>query len=217
MTISLSRKIGVHGEIAEIKRIYSSIETSLSPKKTACLLITSGARGEGKTTIATGIAAHAARQNGKRILVMDMNWHAPAIHRNFNVDQFFEYEALKDGTSISQFVAPSGIDNLDILPAIQSSPDSDIPYTEVDALAVAVIKKARETYDFIIVDTGAMFPANRRMIDPAIVAKEADGVAIVTLANATPRENVKKAMKTLESAGANIIGVVANQWRNPMA
>lgn len=217
MATSLSHKIDAHGEIAEMKRIYSAIEASLSQKKAACLLITSGARGEGKTTIATGIATIAARQNGKRILVMDMNWHAPAIHKNFEVDQFFEYDTLKEGTSISSFVASSGMNNLDILPAIQSSPDSDIPYAEVDALAVSLIKNARETYDLIIVDTGAMYPANRRMIDPAIVSKEADGVAIVTLANATPRENVKKAMKTLESAGANIIGVVANQWRNPMA
>ena len=68
MTTSLSHEIDTHGELAEIKRIYSAIEVSLSQKKSACLLITSGARGEGKTTIATGIAAIAARQNGRRIL-----------------------------------------------------------------------------------------------------------------------------------------------------
>ncbi len=217
MATSFNHKIDAYGEIAEIKRIYSAIEASLKKKNAACLMVTSGDRGEGKTTIATGIAAYAARQNGKRILVMDMNWHAPAIHKNFMVERFFEYEVLKSMSSIADYVTPSGVNNLDILPAIASSPDSDIPYAEVDALAASLIKKARESYGFIVVDTAAMFPANRRMIDPALVSKEADGVAMVTLTNATPRQNVKRAMKTLEAAGANIIGIVANQWQNPMA
>lgn len=217
MENSLGNQIESYGEIAEIKRIYSAIEASLFNKNSACLMVTSGVRGEGKTTIATGIAAYAAKQNGKRVLVMDMNWYSPAVHKRFNIDCSFDYDALKGVSSISKFVTSSGLSNLDVLPAVQSSPGTDTQYSEVDALAASLINKAREDYAFIVVDTAAMFPANRRMIDPAIVSKEADGVAIVTLANATPRENVKKAMKTLESMGANIIGVIANQWRNPMA
>jgi capsular exopolysaccharide synthesis family protein len=216
MVNSIGHKIAAFGEIAEIKRIYSAIETSLFKKKSACLLITSGDRGEGKTTIATGIAAYAARQNGRRILIIDMNWHTPSVHTSFDVDRFFEYDALKAGSSVSDFVTTSRLDNLDILPAVQSSPGEDIPSAEVDALAVALINKARETYSFVIVDTSAMFPANRRMIDPTIISREADGIAVVTLANVTPRQIVKKTMKTLQTAGANVIGVVANQWQNPI-
>ena len=217
MKTSFGNKIAAHGEIAEIKRIYSAIEASLSQKNPACLIVTSGTPGEGKTTIATGIAAYAARQNGERVLVMDLNWYSPALHKSFGLDLSFGYETLKEADAISDVAQPSGLDNLDVIPAVQSSPGEDIPYAQADTLAAGMIRKARESYGFVVVDTSAMYPPNRRMIDPAILSREADGVAIVTLANATPREKVKRAMKTLENAGANIIGVIANQWQNPMA
>ena len=40
---------------------------------------------------------------------------------------------------------------------------------------------------------------------------------MVVLANATPRQQVKRAQTTLDTAGTNIIGVIVNQWKNPIA
>jgi Mrp family chromosome partitioning ATPase len=186
-------------------------------KNPTCLMITSAASGEGKTTVAAGLAAYAARQNNERVLVMDLNWYSPALHKSFGLDLTFKFDALKRSDSILEFVKPSGLEKLDVLPSIQSSEGSEVSFGEIDAQAVLMVKKAREKYSFVIVDTSPMFPPNRRMVDPAIISKEADGVAIVALANATPREDVKRATKTLEAAGANIIGVIANQWKNPLA
>jgi len=216
MENSLNKKVALHGEIAEIKRIYSAIESSLLKKNPACLVITSAVPGEGKTTVAAGLAAYAARQNNERVLAMDLNWYSPSLHQSFGLDLTFKFDALKSGASILDFVKSSGLENLDILPSVQSSEDSEVSFGEIDAQAVFMIKKARENYSFVVVDTSPMFPPNRRMIDPAIISKEADGVALVALANATPREDIKRATKTLEAAGANIIGVIANQWQNPM-
>ncbi|MBW1899882.1 MAG: CpsD/CapB family tyrosine-protein kinase [Deltaproteobacteria bacterium] len=217
MENSLNKKIALHGEIAEIKRIYSAIASSLLKKNPACLVITSAASGEGKTTVVAGLAAYAARQNNKRVLAMDLNWYSPALHKSFGLDLTFGFDALKNSDSIFDLVKSSGLENLDILPAVQASEGSEVSFGEIDAQAVSMIKKARENYSFVVVDTSPMFPPNRRMIDPAIISKEADGVALVALANETPREGVKRATKTLEAAGANIIGVIANQWQNPMA
>jgi len=217
MENALNKKIALHGEIAEIKRIYSAIKSSLLKKTPVCLMITSAVSGEGKTTVAAGLAAYAARQNNGRVLAMDLNWYSPALHRSFGLDLTFTFDALKKGVSILDFVKPSGLEKLDILHSVQSSEGSEVSFGEIDAQAVLMVKRARENYSLVVVDTSPMFPPNRRMIDPAIISKEADGVAIVALANATPREDVKRATKTLEAAGANIIGVIANQWQNPMA
>ncbi len=216
MKNSLNKKIALHGEIAEIKRIYSAIKSSLLKKNPACLVITSAVPREGKTIIAAGLAAYAARQNNERVLAMDLNWYSPALHQSFGLDLTFKFDALKQGASILDFVKPSGLENLDILTAVQPFEGSEVSFGETDAQAVFMIKKARENYSLVVIDTSPMFPPNRWMIDPAIISKEADGVAIVALANATPREDIKRATKTLETAGANIIGVIANQWQNPM-
>jgi len=217
MENALNKKIALHGEIAEIKRIYTAIKSSLLEKNSACLMVTSAVSGEGKTTVAAGLAAYAARQNNGRVLAMDLNWYSPALHKSFGLDLTVTFDALKKSGSFLDFVKPSGLEKLDILPSVQSSESSEASFGEIDAQAVLMVKKAREKYSFVIVDTSPMFPPNRRMIDPATISKEVDGVAIVALANETPREDVKRATKTLEAAGANIIGVIANHWRNPMA
>ena len=212
----LSRRIATHGEIAEIKRIYSSIETALRHEGSSCLVVTSSIAGEGKTTIVAGLAAYAAKQQGEKILAMDLNWYTPALHSYFGVDVNLDSERLRNFESLREVVKPSGIGTLDIFPAIRSDSTREIPFGEYELIAVNLIRKAREEYSVVILDTSAVYPPNRRMIDPAIIAKEADGVAVVTLTNATPREDVKRAIKILDAAGANIIGMIANQWKNPM-
>jgi Mrp family chromosome partitioning ATPase len=54
------------------------------------------------------------------------------------------------------------------------------------------------------------------MMDPVTIAKAADGVALVVMANVTPRQHVKRANLFLANAGANVLGVVVNQWKNPL-
>jgi Mrp family chromosome partitioning ATPase len=54
------------------------------------------------------------------------------------------------------------------------------------------------------------------MIDPVTMSKTADGVVLVALANVTPRQQLKRAHMFLETAGANVLGVIVNQWKNPI-
>jgi Mrp family chromosome partitioning ATPase len=68
----------------------------------------------------------------------------------------------------------------------------------------------------VIIDTSPAFPTNQRMIDPVEISKLSDGVVLVTLTNVTPRQELKRACTAIETAGANILGVVANQWQNPI-
>lgn len=212
----LSGRIALHGEIAEIKRVYSAIETSLKHQESSCLVITSSIAGEGKTTMVAGLAAYAAKQPGERVLAMDLNWYSPALHTFFGAELNFDMNRLRNFDSILDVVKPSGLNNLDIFPAVRFNSDHDLSLGESEAIAIHLIQKARKEYSLVIVDTSATYPPNRRMIDPAIISKEADGVAVVALVNATPREDIKRAMKILDTAGANILGMIANQWKNPM-
>jgi len=41
-------------------------------------------------------------------------------------------------------------------------------------------------------------------------------VVLVALANVTPRQKIKHARMLLETAGAHVVGVVVNQWKNPL-
>jgi len=217
MNPSLSMEINVLLEIAEMKRIYAAIKASLMKSNPACLAVSSAASGEGKTVIVAGLAAIAAREGGKkRILAVDLNWQDPALHRHFGLDMIGA-GSVKNGISVGELAQNSGINNLDILTAVQSGTDNGELYADKHSIAAEIMKQARDTYDIIFVDTSKMFPTNRYMIDPVDISKNADGVALIVFANVTPRQQVKRAKTMLETAGANVIGFILNQWKNPMA
>ena len=216
MKKGLSPEIRVLTEIAEMKRVYAAIERPLLQSSPACLCVTSALPGEGKTTVAVGIAALAARQLKKRILAVDLNWHAPALHTFFGL-QLIGVEKFTNGIALAELVQQSGMEHLDILAAAASDTAGRQSLPDENAIAVEIIRQARGSYDYIFLDNSKVFPENRHMVDPVTVAKHADGVILVILAHTTPRQEVKRACTLLQSAGANILGVIVNQWKNPLA
>ena len=215
MNSSLAKEIKLLAELAEIKRIYAVIENSLSKSNPSSLVVTSGMPGEGKTTMVAVLATIAASQNNKRVLAVDLNWYTPTLHNWFGLDPTPDFDIDERKKSIVDLAQSSGSNNLDILTARQSTQNNDKPHVELLARGTEIIKKAREDYDFIVVDTSSIFPTNRHMMDPVTISKAADGVALVILANRTPRPPVKRAHLALETVGANVLGVIVNQWKNP--
>lgn len=217
MSTLLSKDIELLAEITEIKRIYSVIENSLLNSTPACLVITSGFPGEGKTTMAATLSAIAARQSDKRVLAMDLHWHNPDLHSWFGLEPALDMDDLRQKKPIEDMAQPSGLNNLDILTAIKSTQGEVEWGGYPSALGMDIMRKARDAYDFVVVDTNSIFPTNRHMIDPVAISKAADGVALIVLANVTPRQPLKRSRLFLETAGANVIGVIVNQWKNPLA
>jgi len=207
----LPMDIGAIAQLAEIKRIYSAMETSLPASGPVCVLVTSAERREGKTTAAAGLAALAASRSGRRALAVDLNWHAPALHRCFGLD-LVNGTTLRDGASALESVRPTGVADLELLAAFASVPDG----TDQNVLGTDIMRQARNAYDMVFVDASSVFPTNRRMMDPIAMSKAADGVVLVVLAGVTPRQHVRKAQMMLHTAGSKLLGVIVNQWRNPL-
>jgi len=203
-------------EISEMKRIYSAIENSLLKKNSLCLVITSALPDEGKTTIATGLAAIAADQHDLRVLIIDFNWYKPALHKWFGLAQTFDVNDLDRGKSMLDSVQSTHFKNLDILTASPAG-HNDVNWgQDVNKPGKDIVTQAREAYDIVIVDSSSIFPPNRNMMDPVAISMDADGVVLVALANVTPRQKIKHARMLLETAGAHVVGVVVNQWKNPL-
>ena len=208
----LPDKLKALGKIAEIKRIFSIVQKSIKRPEHSCVVISSGEPGEGKTTIAAGLAISAAKQNGDRILAVDFNWHSPALHHLFDVDLYDDVDEINNGKDVEDLVCETTMENLDILPAPRNFEGGE----EIEAWHQEFLQKAREKYDQVFVDTSSVFPTNYRMMDPVRISNSASGVVLVALTNVTRRQVVKRASVAMETSGANLIGVVANQWRNPI-
>ena len=70
-----------------------------------------------------------------------------------------------------------------------------------------LLKKAREHYDYIILDA----PALRSIVDGAVVARQVEGTVMVVSAQRTGARTVQAALDKLRMLGStNLLGVVLN-------
>ncbi len=211
MSPNVMKEIEIFGEVAEAKRIFSAIENSFAKYTSPCIVITSASPGEGKSFLAAGLAAVAAGRRSRGVLAMDFNWYKPTLHHYFGLDQTFDMEDFKSEQEVMNLARPSGLENLKIVTAPRLDEDASIASDAIDA--AEIIGQVRESNDVVIMDTSSIFPTNRWMIDPTVIAEAADGAALVGLANKTRLQDMKKARVTLEKSGANVIGLVINQWK----
>jgi len=201
-------------EIAEMKRIYSAIESRLPAEKPASLLITSAVSGEGKTTLLEGLFTIAARRAKKKVLVVDLNWLSPALHTYFGLE-LHDIGDFVNHLSVADLAQPSGEENLDIITSFDRRKDASIMIDS--SIATEIIKQSSSLYDLVLIDSRSVFPTNWKMMDPISIASRTSGVVLIVLANSTPRQQVRRAQTVLKAARANILGIVVNQWKNPIA
>jgi Mrp family chromosome partitioning ATPase len=70
----------------------------------------------------------------------------------------------------------------------------------------ALIRSAREQYEFVILDSAPMLA----LADSRILATQVSGVLLVVKNATIPREQVKQTLCDIRSVGGNVIGVALN-------
>lgn len=199
-------------QIAEIKRVLCAIEHALENRSPTAVLITSASHGEGKTLFASSLAATAAGMGRHRVAVLDLNWYRPSMHRFFGLELMHPARAIVN-SNLTDLVFSSGSNAPDVLCAPIDHNDHSGMDGDIFNVGLGLIEQAKNAYDLVIVDSAAIFPTNRMMMDPVMLSGMVDGVAMVVLTGVTPRQKIKKAHTIMEIAGANVLGVVTNQWK----
>jgi Mrp family chromosome partitioning ATPase len=197
-------------QTAEVKRILFATRHALNNKEPATLLVTSAAQGDGKSVLAAALAVAAARSGKQRVAVLDLNWYRPTLHQFFETTPTHPWQTFMAG-DLSKLITSSAIDALDVLAAPVDYADQTSLNGQSFLIAEPLIAQAKARYHLVIIDSAAIFPTNRMMMDPVMLSGMADGVVLVVLNNATPRQQVRKAQKVLDTAGASILGIIANQ------
>ncbi len=211
-SIALDDKAKITGILAETGRVHTHIQASLKGVENPVVVISSAVPQEGKSILSAGLGICAARNREGRVLLIDAHWHAPSQHILFKFDRNFQLGQNDSPASMTGQILETGYPGLDLLPAPEG-PD-DLNRTRK---VIQIIEELKSHYSLTIVDTAAVTAVNRFMVDPVALATEADGMAFVVLANKTPRHLVKKACTTCEVSRARILGLIINQYCNPMA
>src|SRR6266403_1246379 len=190
--------------IEAFRSLRTSILLSTADRPPSTLLVSSTQPGEGKTTIASNLAI-ALAQVGQRVLLVDADLRSPSLHRLFGAQENLGLVSCLAGhQDWRTVVRPSGSPGLDILfcGPIPPNPSELLSSRSMGAL----IRSAREQYEFIILDSAPMLA----LADSRILATQVSGVLLVVKNATIPREQVKQTLSGIRSVGANVVGVALN-------
>lgn len=197
----------------ELRRMMIRLGKELDLSQKRSLLVTSAEQGEGKSLFSLHFSLVLAYHLPNRILLMDTDVRRPVQHTVFEEDLSPGFVDLLDSSErspqamsdlIKKTVRQTPVKNLDFLAAGKAGghPSRLFGVNNVQEL----VKNLHKTYDLIILDAPPVVPVS----DPLHYLNAVDGVLFMVMAGQTPKDVSKRGVEILRSAGANILGAVAN-------
>jgi succinoglycan biosynthesis transport protein ExoP len=180
--------------------VYGALQ--LKPK---VLVFTSASPGDGKSTVASGIALLLHEAGGK-VLLIDGDLRRPSLQDLFGPGAGPGLsELLAQEPPISLQTSPGPIPGFDL---VLAGPPLTISAARLGSANMkSLLAQAREAYDWVIIDS----PPSLGLPDSSVLATMADGVVIVCSGDKTPRQALRSVTDQLRSVGASVLGVVLNR------
>jgi capsular exopolysaccharide synthesis family protein len=197
-----------HPVVAQLTESIDGVRTILmhdsTSKRRQVVLVTSAATMEGRTTVASQLAASLARA-GRRTLLIDGDLRRPALHSLFDVPlEDGLCEVLRAEVDVADVIRPTHAEGLWLLTA---------GYCDIDAIhALAteqmqpVFDKLRAEYDFVIIDGAPVLG----MSDALIFGQYSDGAILSVRRDHSQMPKINQAAELLRGVGIRIMGSVVN-------
>ncbi len=193
-----------------IKTIRTNLQFSLVNSNVKTILLTSPEPGDGKSFISANLAVAFAQEN-KRVLLIDSDLRKGRQYKIFKVknDKSKGYSNLilsdKSSSSIMNFIVPTDIKNLYLLPngATPPNPSELLSSTNNKEL----LDKLKSMFDLIILDCAPVLGLN----DTLVMTKYSDVNAVVVTNKKTKVELLDQVKKSFERANVKIDGVILNK------
>ncbi|UBF27183.1 polysaccharide biosynthesis tyrosine autokinase [Kovacikia minuta CCNUW1] len=187
--------------------LYKNIQLLPIASGLRSLVVTSALAGEGKSTLALGLAISAARSN-KRVLLIDADLRRPSLHKQLNLPNDRGLSTLLEGNM--PILDQPGIQSLhryadipvSVLTAGPTPPDSArlLNSSRMEDL----ISMFEQNYDLVVLDA----PPVLGIVDAVSLASFCWGVLLVGRIGQVTRTEFMQATSMLTTL--NVIGVVAN-------
>jgi polysaccharide biosynthesis transport protein len=188
-----------------LRNIWAFFAQQMSTARVVCVI--SSVPGEGKTTVATNLAALAGH-SGTRVLVIDADLHRRSLTENIAPDaQVGLKEALLEPKALSKYVIKNERLNLDVLPC--PVPDR-IPNaaqllgsTEMEQL----VDMAREAYELVIIEA----PPMTAVVDYKMIARHCDSFVFVVEWGKTSQRLVFECLNDASALLDRVVCIVLNK------
>ncbi len=204
-TIETAAQTAPRSMIAEaFRNIRTNLLLTCPADRQRTLLVTGPRPEDGRTAVAVNLAISLA-QSGRRVLLVDANFHRPRLRAIFP-------KAKSDGLSnallgqarLADLASKTDLPNLDVLTT------GPIPPNPTELLGAAylqqVIAQATDLYDQIIFDG----PPVLLVSDVLVMTPSVDGVILVFRARSCSRGVAQRARDQIERVEGHIFGAILN-------
>jgi capsular exopolysaccharide synthesis family protein len=177
-----------------------------------CVLVTSAVPGEGKSTVAAGLA-RATALAGQRVVLVEADLRRPTFHQQFDLgpDHRGLTAALVGGVPARELLRTvlPGLRTLSVLPA------GPLPPNSAELLRSAemgmLLRELSQEADLVILDAPPLLPVADAQV--LLDHPQVDGCLVVARAYQTTRDEVRRARAILERHGLEGVGLVINGVR----
>jgi capsular exopolysaccharide synthesis family protein len=190
-----------------IFQIRAAIMLSVSEGAPQALMITSPNPDEGKTTLASNLAAVMASPD-RKCLIMDCDLRKPSLHKIYSLPlQPGLTNYLTGNATLEEIIRPSGFLNLYFIPAGPAPPN---PNELFNSNAFKnLVNHLRQEFQQIIIDS----PPVIGFADGRSIAASADGVLVLVKHHSTTREAGRLAIQLLSQTNCRILGGILTMAR----
>ena len=199
-----------HFPLIEPFRVIIRRVRHLVPKNGARLMIVSVDPGEGKTMVATNLAAVLGRQD-ERVLLLDAQARALEHERDVSylisekdkpiigLGEYLSFQA----DSIKDIIWPTTLPGVECIPHVKEAVRPDML---VSNLMKEMLEELSRDFSIIIVEA----PSAEPYVDAELVAETSDAILIVVRSRTCRSSGLKRGVERLKEAGAPIIGFILN-------
>jgi len=174
-------------------------------KPSQVVVVSSPTNNEGKSSVATCLAAVSAML-GRRTLIIEADPHHPIQHLYLQVESRPGLtDVINHSAPLSETIKLTTIGRLSVMPYGQVL---NRPSTVTESSSMRnLINALKRQYDLILIDTASVDAS----ADATTVSQMTDGLLLVTRPGYTPRSVLADTVQQLRKSGAPLLGIAMNE------
>jgi capsular exopolysaccharide synthesis family protein len=169
------------------------------------IIVSSPMEGDGKSSVALNLAFSLA-EDGARVVIVDADLRRPTVASSLGLIEETGLTSVLSGQATVADVVQRA-ERRSAINVLASGPTPPNPSELLGTQRMQLLlQELRADADYVIIDTPPLLPVT----DAAVIAPGTDGVVLVVRAGRTKREELRAAVKSLDTVGGSILGVIVN-------
>ena len=187
-------------------RLRDAIVYLSGQRARSTVVVASPRRGEGRTSVATGLA-NAFAASGRSVVLVDADLRNPQVASHLGLPTGRGLAEVLSGDDLEAVLHVLGGAGTGLTVLAAGSPGPESPDLLASERMASVMRQLSEKFDVVVLDTPPLLAAS----DALPLLPYASGVVVLAQIDHTSGKALGRAVQILKDAGANVLGPVATR------